>query len=140
MAFLAGLLVTSQGLASGQNKSDMASGMMGQTQKAGMANVSLNNSQIRELQKILNDKGYSVGAVDGIIGPKTQQGLRDFQESVKLTATGIPDQQTLQVLAPDAKTQEFFGLSPAFGEKGMEKQQPEKQMQTPEDSKSMKKY
>jgi peptidoglycan hydrolase-like protein with peptidoglycan-binding domain len=72
------------------------------------------------LQKILTEKGYNAGTVDGIIGPNTQQALRGFQESQGLAATGKPDQDTLQALAPDARTQEIFGLSPEFGEDSMQ--------------------
>jgi len=149
IAFIAGLLVASQGLASDQYEHGMASesgGMqMEQSQQSEMAAVQLNNDQIRELQQILNDKGYDVGMIDGVIGPGTEQAIRNFQQSEGLSVTGTPDKQTLQALAPDAKTQEFFGLSPAFEEKGMEEKGMEEkgmkeQMQTPDDSKSMEKY
>ncbi len=80
-----------------------------------LAIENLNKKQVREMQKLLNDQGYNVGSVDGIIGPKTQQGLRQFQESQGIAATGKPDEETLRALAPSAKEQEFFGLSPKFG-------------------------
>jgi len=118
MVFLAGFVVASQGLASGESQHGMTSESGGMQMEQTKQSVSLNNNQVRELQRILNDKGYNIGMVDGIIGPKTQQALRSFQQSEGLSVTGNPDMLTLKALAPDAKTQEFFGLSPAFEENG----------------------
>lgn len=144
MAFLAGLFAAGQGLGTGEYEHGKAPGVSGsqmeQTRQPEMAAVPLNSSQVRELQKILNDKGFNAGSVDGVIGPRTQQALRDFQKSEGLAATGNPDKQTLQAVATDAKTQEFFGLSPAFGEKGMEEKKPEELKPTPEGTKSMERY
>jgi len=143
MTCLAGLVVAGLGMASGENEKGMASEVSGsqmeQTDQSMTTALQLNTEQVRELQKILNDKGFNVGMVDGNIGPETQQALRDFQESAGLTVTGIPDKPTVQALAPDAKTQEFFGLGPAYGEKGMDNemkdQAPEGQMKSSEDTK-----
>jgi len=95
------------------------------SESKGVAALELNRDQVRELQKILNDKGYEAGTVDGIIGPKTTNAISDFQKSEGLASTGKADEETLRALAPSTEQQEFFGLSPAFG--GMEEQQMEKQ-------------
>jgi peptidoglycan hydrolase-like protein with peptidoglycan-binding domain len=124
MTFLAGLFLASQGLGAGEYKQEVGTesgtSMKGTESQTGQIARQLDNKQVRELQKILTEKGYNAGTVDGIIGPNTQQALRGFQESQGLAATGKPDQDTLQALAPDARTQEIFGLSPEFGEDSMQ--------------------
>jgi len=124
LAFIAGLFFAGQGLGTGEYEHGKAAGsgsaMMEETHQSEMAAHSLDNEQVRELQKILTDRGFEAGPVDGIIGPRTTQALRNFQESEGLAVSGNPDENTLKALAPDAETQEFFGLSPEFGEKGME--------------------
>lgn len=65
-----------------------------------MSGSQLDNDQqvVREAQRALNDKGFSAGAVDGVMGPHTEQALRDFQQSQGLNATGNLDQPTLSAL------------------------------------------
>lgn len=53
---------------------------------------------VREVQRALNDKGFSAGAPDGIMGPHTEQALRDFQQSQGLGVTGSLDAPTLSAL------------------------------------------
>jgi peptidoglycan hydrolase-like protein with peptidoglycan-binding domain len=50
------------------------------------------------------------------MSPDTTEAIRQFQTDEGLAATGTPDQQTLRTLAPSSDQQEFFGLSPEFGE------------------------
>lgn len=49
---------------------------------------------IAEIQKQLNDLGYSVGAVDGQKGPNTVQAIKNFQIEYGLPVSGIVDWQT----------------------------------------------
>ncbi|UAA40835.1 lytic murein transglycosylase [Paraneptunicella aestuarii] len=53
---------------------------------------------VRQLQSTLNQLGFDVGSPDGIMGPATRKGIRDFQASIKLTADGFPDNQVFQAL------------------------------------------
>jgi peptidoglycan hydrolase-like protein with peptidoglycan-binding domain len=53
---------------------------------------------IKQVQTKLNDAGHNVGPVDGIVGPKTQKGLKEFQTSKGLNASGQIDQETLAAL------------------------------------------
>lgn len=94
--------------------------------------LQMDGKQVRALQSALNEKGFAVGAVDGIVGPKTMGAIRDFQSKEGLTATGQPDQQTLKALGIEVGQQEYMGLSPEFGE---EKQpdQPEQMPMQPMD-------
>jgi len=53
---------------------------------------------LRAVQKSLNDKGYKVGKLDGVWGPKTAEALRNFQGDHGLQATGQIDAQTIAAL------------------------------------------
>lgn len=55
-------------------------------------------SDIKQIQSKLKQQGYDVGQVDGVLGPTTQQALRQFQEDKGIQASGQPDQQTLAAL------------------------------------------
>jgi peptidoglycan hydrolase-like protein with peptidoglycan-binding domain len=57
-----------------------------------------NAELVKQVQTKLNEQGHDVGQVDGIIGPKTQKGLKEFQTSKGLSASGQIDQQTLSAL------------------------------------------
>jgi peptidoglycan hydrolase-like protein with peptidoglycan-binding domain len=50
------------------------------------------------VQTKLNEQGHDVGAVDGVVGPKTQKGLKEFQTSKGIKATGQLDQGTMSAL------------------------------------------
>lgn len=50
----------------------------------------------REIQQYLLNRGYDVGKVDGLIGDKTRQAIRDEQIRMGLNPTGRAGQQTLQ--------------------------------------------
>jgi peptidoglycan hydrolase-like protein with peptidoglycan-binding domain len=54
--------------------------------------------EIRSVQQALNDQGYNVGAVDGVMGPNTEDALRQFQQARNLRQTGQPDPETLAAL------------------------------------------
>jgi len=59
----------------------------------------LTRSQVLELQNGLNRKGFSAGAADGVFGPATRAGLRQFQRSQGLEADGYPTPDLLQRLS-----------------------------------------
>jgi len=60
--------------------------------------VSLSQSEIREVQMKLNQKGFNVGQPDGVMGPKTRDGLAQFQRQEGLQETGDIDSQTADAL------------------------------------------
>jgi len=169
LAFCAGLFTVGLSLGAGEYGHEMDSkgegsmmdeskGMMEKSQdsmmeKSGQSKMAvhdLDSSQVRKMQDILKDKGFDPGLADGILGPHTEQALSSFQESEGLAVTGKPDKETLHSLAPDAETQEFFGLSPEFGEqemmqegekemmRDMEHKQPQEDMEMPSESESRK--
>ncbi len=48
------------------------------------------------LQQRLTAAGFDTGGADGVIGPKSQQAIRDYQASRGLPVTGTPSQALLQ--------------------------------------------
>ena len=54
--------------------------------------------QIRSAQQALQGNGMNPGAIDGIMGPRTQQAVRDYQKQQNLPQTGQLDAATLQKL------------------------------------------
>ena len=53
---------------------------------------------ISEVQTLLNKKGYSVGASDGIVGPKTRTAIRKFEKANNLPVDGLVDDALYGVL------------------------------------------
>jgi peptidoglycan hydrolase-like protein with peptidoglycan-binding domain len=131
MAFIGGLFTASLVLAAGMSsEKEQQYGSAAETMQPQQKETALNLDQrkVSELQKALNEKGFAVGAENGIIGPSTIGAIRSFQSQEGLTATGQPDQQTLNALGIEVGQQEFMGVSPEFGEERQQQYQPE---QTP---------
>jgi pentapeptide MXKDX repeat protein len=59
--------------------------------------------QVKAAQQALQDKGHDPGAIDGVMGPKTQEALRDFQTKEGLKTSGRLDTETMTKLGIDAK-------------------------------------
>jgi Putative peptidoglycan binding domain/YMGG-like Gly-zipper len=60
--------------------------------------VTYGSPVVRSAQQALNDKGYSVGTVDGMMGPNTESAVRQFQQLRGLPQTGTLDSATLAAL------------------------------------------
>lgn len=54
---------------------------------------------VRELQRMLNALGFDAGKEDGIFGPRTDAGVRDFQRNVASRADGIVGLDTVHGIA-----------------------------------------
>ena len=54
----------------------------------------LNKDDIVNVQKSLTDKGYHPGNADGVLGPRTRAGIREYQKAEKLPVTGRLDAET----------------------------------------------
>lgn len=52
----------------------------------------------REIQQLLLNRGYDIGTVDGLIGDKTRQAIRQEQQRLGLTPNGRAGQKILQAL------------------------------------------
>jgi membrane-bound lytic murein transglycosylase B len=62
----------------------------------------LSRDEVVELQEILGVLGYDVGSADGILGTRTRNAVRDFQEASGIPTDGYPSFElltTLRVLA-----------------------------------------
>jgi peptidoglycan hydrolase-like protein with peptidoglycan-binding domain len=53
---------------------------------------------VRQAQMALREAGFDPGTIDGVMGPKTQAALREFQASHGLPQTGRLDSTTQQQL------------------------------------------
>lgn len=58
----------------------------------------LTRAQTTSLQTALQERGFDVGAVDGILGPATREALRRYQKHIGLPADGFPTLELLQRL------------------------------------------
>jgi len=56
------------------------------------------STTVQRVQRALNDRGYSVGAIDGQYGASTQEAVRRFQQSSGLPANGELGPSTLSAL------------------------------------------
>lgn len=110
-----GLILCSPALGSGpQQGMTLDTAAMEHTEET--ATKILRTEQIREMQTLLKDRGYEVGEVNGQINPETTRALEEFQKDRGLAVTGTPTRETLRALSLSSAQQEFFGLSPQFGE------------------------
>lgn len=55
----------------------------------------------RQVQLALNKAGFNVGIADGLWGPKTRAGLRQWQKSVKLQETGYLNRDSYQLFVAE---------------------------------------
>lgn len=53
---------------------------------------------VKELQRSLNTLGFKAGKIDGIFGPVTERGVREFQKSTGVFSDGIVGTATLSAL------------------------------------------
>jgi peptidoglycan hydrolase-like protein with peptidoglycan-binding domain len=54
---------------------------------------------VTDIQRELSRRGLYDGPVDGVLGPKTDSAIRDFETSAKLKATGEPSEDVLRAIA-----------------------------------------
>lgn len=60
--------------------------------------LALTPEMVTQVQEQLQQEGYAVGAIDGMWGPRTQQGVLEFQQAEGLEATGQLNEETLAAL------------------------------------------
>ncbi len=80
------------------------------------------SGDVRKVQKSLIDKGYDAGPVDGVLGPHTRAGIRQYQAAEKLTVTGRLDVETAGKLGvgPESIGGSFEGAGQEVGQGGKE--------------------
>ncbi|GAB2791333.1 lytic murein transglycosylase [Halomonas shantousis] len=62
---------------------------------------SLSRAQVKEVQTLLNARGMAVGEPDGVVGPNTRRGLREYQRAQGMTPDGFVTQALLERLRSD---------------------------------------
>ncbi len=61
--------------------------------------------RIRQVQRVLRDRGLYAGAIDGLWGPMSRRALSAFQRTEGLDATGVLNTATLTALEPEMERQ-----------------------------------
>lgn len=86
-------------------------GQSGEGREAKAGQGSLDKEKVKKIQEALKEKGHDPGPADGVLGPKTQQALKEFQSASGLKATGRIDAQTAQALGVEGSTSGSMGKS-----------------------------
>jgi peptidoglycan hydrolase-like protein with peptidoglycan-binding domain len=88
----------------GQTGGSRARGGMAAGGSSSMGHQAGGHANVKKVQEALKEKGHDPGPIDGVMGPKTQEALRAFQQSNNLKATGRIDAETAQKLGIDQGT------------------------------------
>mgnify|MGYP004417261499 FL=1 len=78
--------------------SDRLQGKAGFSKSWPTADAGTSRAERREIQQFLINRGYDIGAVDGLIGDKSRQAIRQEQIRLGLSSTGRAGQQILSVI------------------------------------------
>jgi peptidoglycan hydrolase-like protein with peptidoglycan-binding domain len=70
---------------------------------------------IKQVQEALKNQGHDPGPIDGVMGPKTRQALRAFQQAKNLKATGQLDSETTSALGVSATGSSPSGMGGSSG-------------------------
>jgi peptidoglycan hydrolase-like protein with peptidoglycan-binding domain len=71
-----------------------------------------NSSVVKQAQQKLSTAGHDAGPADGVLGARTQQALKDFQQAKGIEASGQLDQRTLSALGMSAGVGVTRGSAP----------------------------
>jgi peptidoglycan hydrolase-like protein with peptidoglycan-binding domain len=77
-------------------------------------------AQIENIQEALKEKGYDPGPIDGVMGPKTQQAIKNFQQATNLKVTGAVDAETARELDVEKATGTEAAIEHWDAERGKE--------------------
>ncbi|WP_159787780.1 GH25 family lysozyme [Sodalinema gerasimenkoae] len=77
------------------------------------------SQMVVQVQRSLRGKGYDIGALDGVFGPKSQEATREFQTALGLTATGEITSRTWAYLLDATITGKGVDPKPPDSEKSM---------------------
>lgn len=92
------------GAAHQQSQMDQGAQQPAQVSEQSSAGTSQNaqgDEQVKKAQEKLSAQGQNPGAADGVLGPKTQAALKDFQKKNNLEPSGQLDTQTIAALKLD---------------------------------------
>lgn len=98
--------LTPDGIAGSQTISALENGGTNSTKTDGSQSVTTlpSSSTVMNLQKLLADRGFYNGAVDGLMGNQTRLAIVAAQKAYNLTPDGVAGAQTLAALESDGKT------------------------------------
>jgi len=80
-----------------QQRTDTQSGDAYSTMEPA-AGKEMTSMDVRDLQQRLDTKGFSPGPIDGVMGPRTKNAIREFQQANNLPVTGKPTMETMDHL------------------------------------------
>jgi peptidoglycan hydrolase-like protein with peptidoglycan-binding domain len=82
----------------------------------------LRRHDIEKVQQSLSDKGFYHGHADGVLGPRTRAGIREYQSSESLPVTGRLDTETAGKLGVGSESigGSFKGAGQEVGAGGQE--------------------
>jgi peptidoglycan hydrolase-like protein with peptidoglycan-binding domain len=89
---------TSGSAASGASSPSASGDKQSRSASAGGQSQAGGDERIKQVQQKLKDQGHNVGPIDGIMGPKTQAGLKEFQSAKGLKDSGQLDRETMAAL------------------------------------------
>lgn len=83
-----------------QRQGAMGQGAMGGSPQSSQStsSQSMDQSTIRNVQEQLQQQGYEVGQIDGVMGPNTRKALSQFQRDNNMPPSGRLDQPTMAAL------------------------------------------
>ena len=84
----------------------------------GQADQQQTQADVKKVQDNLHDKGFYNGQIDGISGPQTQRGIRQYQKAENLPITGRLDPKTAGKLGvgPESVGGSFKGAGQEVGQ------------------------
>ncbi len=65
---------------------------------SGLSKIGSQGEEVKNIQRVLKEKGYYSGNIDGIFGTATKKAVTQFQKDNGLTADGIVGEKTLKAL------------------------------------------
>lgn len=102
-----GLAVYEMGVV-GQLVGDLDIPIAGETQT--VDDTVLTGDYIYDAQMLLNNLGYDVGSIDGVLGPKTETALKQFQSVIGLSPLGQVTAHTMNLLRQRSQSRERMSL------------------------------
>lgn len=79
------------------------------------------DADTRQVQQALKDAGFEPGPIDGILGSRTREALRNFQTANNLQATGEVNQDTLAALKLPSEEEGIGAMGGREEKKGEER-------------------
>ena len=89
---------TSGSAASGASSPSASGDKQPRSASAGGQSQAGGDERIKQVQQKLKDQGHDAGPVDGVMGPKTQAALKEFQSAKGLKDSGQLDRETMAAL------------------------------------------